>query len=446
MESDSFCKLKSGIIPEGSRFRNELRRVFINMSAKGTIVLMGSGELTGTMVEVHKDMLARLGSSARAVFLDTPAGFQLNADQISAKAVEYFRDKVRQPMTVASFKAMASSAGIESEKAFLTLKQADFVLVGPGSPTYAVRQWNSSPIPAILKDRIEDGACFVAASAAALTAGRFTLPVYEIYKVGEEPHWVEGIDLLGRFGLDLAVIPHWNNAEGGTHDTRFCFMGEPRFRALERLLPAAVPVLGIDEHTACIIDLARNEAHIRGVGTVTLRRGGAELILKKNDVVPLAVFKGMAVGPSERRAPEPPATQAPTARPDAFRGEIHSLEAGFQSAQRARDPERMAAAILELDRITWNASLDPENTEFIPQAHETLREWIALMGTALSSAPRSTQDCLGPLVEEILALRDEMRRRKRWAEADLLRDCLQRANVLVDDTGDGARWRVDGEG
>ena len=68
------------------------------------------------------------------------------------------------------------------------------------------------------------------------------------------------------------------------------------------------------------------------------------------------------------------------------------------------------------------------------------------MGTALSSAPRSTQDCLGPLVEEILALRDEMRRRKRWAEADLLRDCLQRANVLVDDTGDGARWRVDGEG
>jgi len=41
------------------------------MSAKGKIVLMGSGELTATMVEVHKDMLARYDPPAQAVFLDT---------------------------------------------------------------------------------------------------------------------------------------------------------------------------------------------------------------------------------------------------------------------------------------------------------------------------------------------------------------------------------------
>jgi cysteinyl-tRNA synthetase len=78
----------------------------------------------------------------------------------------------------------------------------------------------------------------------------------------------------------------------------------------------------------------------------------------------------------------------------------------------------------------------------MPAAREIMREWIALMGTALSSAPRITPDCLGPLVEEILKLRDELRRQKRWAEADLLRDCLQRANVMVEDTGDSTRWRV----
>jgi len=416
------------------------------MSAKGTIVLMGSGELTATMVEVHKDMLARLGSGARAVFLDTPAGFQLNADQISAKAVEYFRDKVGQPMTVASFKSTAALTAIESEKAFLSLKQADFILVGPGSPTYAVRQWGSSPIPDVLARRVEAGACFVAASAAALTAGRFTLPVYEIYKVGEEPRWVDGIDIMGRFGFHLAVIPHWNNAEGGTHDTRFCFMGESRFRALESLLPAEVHVLGIDEHTACIIDLARSEARIRGVGGVTLRRAGSELILKKNDVVPLDVFMGRTASRGRQRRSEPFEKAAPAALPDGFSSGIHSLEPGFRSAQEARDPEKMAAAILELDRIIWNASLDPENAELIPQAREILREWVALMGTALSSAPRTTQDCLGPLVEEVLKLRDEMRRQKRWSDADLLRECLQRANVLVDDTGGGARWRMNGEG
>lgn len=416
------------------------------MSAKGTIVLMGSGELTATMVEVHKDMLARLGPGARAVFLDTPAGFQLNADQISAKALAYFRDKVGQPMTVASFKSTASSAAMESEKALLALKQADFVLVGPGSPTYAVRQWSASPIPDTLTTRIEEGACFVAASAAALTAGRFTLPVYEIYKVGEEPRWTGGIDILGRFGLDMAVVPHWNNAEGGNHDTRFCFMGEPRFRPLERLLPPEVRVLGIDEHTACIIDLARREVRIRGVGGVTLRHAGAEWVLKKNDTVPLDVFMGQPLRPGSQGASEDRDKEAPAAPVDAIWSGVHLLEAGFQSAQEARDPEKIASAILELDRIIWKASLDPENAELIPQGRAILREWIALMAAALASAPRTEPDCLGPLVEEVLKLRDEMRRQKRWADADLLRECLQRAGVVVEDTDDGARWRVAGEG
>lgn len=416
------------------------------LSGKGTIVLMGSGELTATMVEVHKDMLARLGPAARAVFLDTPAGFQLNADQISAGAIEYFQRKVGHPMTVASFKSKDELTPFESEKTFLTLKQADFVLVGPGSPTYAVRQWEGSPVHDIITRRIEEGACFVAASAAALTAGRYTLPVYEIYKVGEPPRWVDGINILGRFGLNLAVMPHWNNAEGGTHDTRFCFMGEPRFRLLEGLLPEEVSILGIDEHTACIIDLARDEALIRGVGGVTLRQGSGELVFKKNDRVRLEVFKGKGMTRGRKPAAGPVEEQPAAAvrvRPVSFWDEIHSLEPGFQAGQDARDPERMAAAILELDRVLWKALHDLESAEFISQAREILREWIALMGTALSSAPRTTADCLGPLVEEILRLRDELRRQKRWAEADLLRDCLQRARVMVEDTSNGARWHLD---
>ncbi|MGE5256605.1 MAG: hypothetical protein ACM3KE_08050 [Hyphomicrobiales bacterium] len=415
------------------------------LPGNGTIVLMGSGELTATMVEVHKDMLARLGPNARAVFLDTPAGFQLNADQISAGAIEYFRKKVGHPMTVASFKSRDRLTPFESEKAFLALKQADFVLVGPGSPTYAVRQWEGSPVQDIITRRIEEGACFVAASAAALTAGRYTLPVYEIYKVGEPPGWVGGINILGRFGLNLAVMPHWNNAEGGTHDTRFCFMGESRFRVLEGLLPEEVPVLGIDEHTACIIDLARDEARIRGVGGVTLRRSGSELVLKKGDVIGLEIFKGKAMTRGRKPGADAVEDRRPASvsvRPISFWDEIHTLEQGFQNGQDARDPERMAAAILELDRVIWKASHELENAEFISQAREILREWIALMGTAFSSAPRTTSDCLSPLVEEILKLRDELRRQKRWADADLLRICLQRAKVVVEDTSNGARWHL----
>jgi hypothetical protein len=258
---------------------------------------------------------------------------------------------------------------------------------------------------------------------------------------------VDGINVLGRFGLNLAVMPHWNNAEGGTHDTRFCFMGESRFRILEGMLPEDVPILGVDEHTACIIDLARGEARIRGLGQVTLRRAGSELVLKKNDVVQLEIFAGRGTGLGRKPATEPPegpSTSAAPARSDSFWDEIHSLEPGFQAAQETRDPKLMSTAILELDRIIWKASHDLESAEFISQAREILREWIALMGTALASAPRSSADCLGPLVEEILKLRDELRRQKRWAEADLLRDCLQRARVMVEDTGNGVRWHLAG--
>ena len=254
---------------------------------KGMIVLMGSGELTATMVEVHKELLSRLGESPQAVFLDTPAGFQLNVDQLSQRAVQYFRDRVRHELAVASYKSSENEPALEAEKAFQQLRRADYVLIGPGSPTYAVRQWHRSPVADILARRIASGGCLVAASAAALTVGRFTLPVYEIYKVGEEPHWKEGLDVLGRFGFRWVVIPHWNNAEGGTHDTRFCFMGAPRFAHLQSLLPDDVAVVGLDEHTACIIDFAQSQFEIRGLGRMTLRIGDGEEHFAKGRPYPL---------------------------------------------------------------------------------------------------------------------------------------------------------------
>ena len=436
MESD-WCFLKP-VSPSG-------KVIPTSMSAKGTIVLMGSGELTATMVEVHKELLARLGSNPNVVFLDTPAGFQLNADQISAKAVEYFRDKVGHPMAVAGFKSKDAQSAIDSEKAFLTLRQADYILVGPGSPTYAVRQWEGTPIPDILARRVEEGGCLVAASAAALTVGARTLPVYEIYKVGAELRWADGLDLLGRIGLNLVVMPHWNNAEGGTHDTRFCFMGEPRFRSLEALLPKGAHVLGIDEHTACILDLSRSEAVVRGIGGVTLRREGSELLFRKNAVVPLDVLRG------SRQTPSPPSvsafseesSKAPVEhRPDSFWEAIHVLEAQFQSAQEDPDAEGMAAAILELDRFIWASARNLESEESISQARELLREWVVMLGSSWPTGSDAAGKRLSVLLEDLLRLRDELRRRKRWEEADSLRDCLQRAGVIVEDTGEGARWRI----
>ena len=72
----------------------------------------------------------------------------------------------------------------------------------------------------------------------------------------------------------MAVIPHFDNAEGGSHDTRYCYLGEERLEVMEAQLPADGWVLGVDEHTACIFDFEAGTATVMGLGSVTIRRHG----------------------------------------------------------------------------------------------------------------------------------------------------------------------------
>jgi len=412
--------------------------------SKGVIVLMGSGELTSTMVEVHKELLGRLGPSARAVFLDTPAGFQLNADQLSQKAVDYFKTHVHRGLEIASLKSYETGRTFGAEKAFQTLRAADFVLIGPGSPTYAVRQWSQSPVPDILQKRIVDGACLIAASAAALTVGSFTLPVYEIYKVGDDLHWVEGLNLLGQFGINAVVIPHWNNAEGGTHDTRFCYMGEPRFRQLEKMLPRDALVIGLDEHTACIMDLERDEAQVRGIGRVVVRTRTREAVFSKGERFPLALLRGETSTQDLRLAPLQPETMQEAAAPpqDSFWQQVHGLEDAFRQGLSENSWEETTGALLSLDDAIWKAHEQGESEEFISQAREALRDMLADLGKRLGAASAHAAPAVAPLVDGLIALRSRLRDEKKWQEADTLRLCLEQAGIIIEDAMDGTQWHV----
>jgi len=413
-------------------------------SPKGTIALMGSGELTSTMVEVHKELLGRVSGIPRPVFLDTPAGFQLNVDQISQKALEYFERHVQCTMTVASFKSAEITTPYEAEQAYRTLREANYVLIGPGSPSYAVRQWRKTPIGEILIRLIESGGCLVAASAAALTVGRFTLPVYEIYKVGEELHWIEGMNILGHFGLDLVVVPHWNNAEGGTHDTRFCYMGGSRFERLKMLLPEDVRILGLDEHTACILHLDTDEVEVKGIGHIFLHYQGKEMVFKKGDRFSIEVLRGGGLdGKWKAVSKQPtPSDVAAGDRDTSFWDRIHEIERLFHGSLEKHRPREATNALLELDRIIWQARQDLESEEFISQARDILREMIVSLGTRLETSPKDRADCAGPVVNELLKLRNELRNKKQWQEADAIRESLARADVIVEDTKEGTIWRL----
>jgi peptidase E len=416
-----------------------------NMSSKkGVIALMGSGELTATMVEVHKELIKGLEGPPRAVFLDTPAGFQLNVDELSRRAVQYFNTHVEHPMDIASFKSKEEISSYEAEQAFHLLREANFVLIGPGSPTYAVRQWQPTPIPDILIKQVERGGCLVAASAAALTVGRFTLPVYEIYKVGEELHWVGGMNILQHFGFNLVVVPHWNNAQGGTHDTQCCFIGRSRFETLESSLPEDVSIFGLDEHTACLIDFENEEAVVKGIGCVILRRQGTELVFKKGDRFPLDVLWGGAVADDLKRKVSKPAISeiATGDGDDSFWDRIHEIKEAFRVGLEKHEARETIGALLELDRTVWQAKEELEHEEFISQGREVLRDLIVVLGMRLESLPKDRGECLAQLVEELLELREKFRSEKQWKEADLLRESLDRAGISVEDTEEGPRWEL----
>ncbi|MDQ1444708.1 MAG: hypothetical protein QOI20_1172 [Acidimicrobiaceae bacterium] len=416
------------------------------------LAIMGSGETSPTMVKAHRELFARLDDGTgpgqvTAVLLDTPFGFQENADDIAAKAVEYFKQSVGRPIDVASFRSasLAKQDPVAYESALAAVRAADYVFAGPGSPTYALRQWRDSPIPKLLADKLHagGGGCVVFASAAALTLGVLTVPVYEIYKAGEEPHWLEGLDVLAPLGLRAAVIPHFNNAEGGNHDTRYCYLGERRLRVMEESLPDDAFVLGVDEHTGLVLDLDAGTATVVGRGVVTARRGDDQAVFEAGTSVAIGGLNPLHSRPARTAGPDASANQrapaaagaaaaAPTTSP--LKERVSELEAAFDD-----DP---AKAMLELEDALVAWSRDTLQSDDMDQARQALRSMIVRLGEAAASGPKDPATTVGPFVEALLWVRAAAREGGRWADADAVRDALVKLGVEVSDGPQGSTWRL----
>ena len=412
------------------------------------LCVMGSGETAPTMVSVHAELLARLGPPpVPAVLLDTPFGFQENADDICERAKTYFSHNVGFPIDVASFRDRTTATPLEYETMLARVSAARYVFAGPGSPSYAMRQWRDSAVPDLLSDKLRDGGCITFASAAACGLGVFSLPVYEIYKVGEAPHWLEGFDLLSKVGLRVALIPHYNNAEGGTHDTRFCYMGERRLRILEDLLPEDVDVLGVDEHTACIFDLDQGTVSVRGRGAVTWRRRGASRRFESGAVLPigaLAQSDGTAdVVAAPRPATPAPAPAAPSATP--FMEEVAKQSSLAEGALAQRDPEGAVAALLAIDTQIHDWSSDTFDSDESDRARAALRRLVVRLGELARDGSADPRDQLAPVVDRVLEMRRQMRTEGHYDIADRLRGVLTEAGIEVRDTRDGSSWEAAGE-
>ena len=452
-------------------------RVMSRAALPRILTIMGSGETSPTMVKTHRRILDRLGPSpVPAVLLDTPFGFQENAFDLSAKAQAYFAESLGTQMEVASLLSAADAEPLAYEQMLAKVRRASYVFAGPGSPTYALSQWSATTLPQVLADKLARGGAVTFASAAALTLGVACVPVYEIYKVGQAPHWLDGLDLLGAAGLRAAVIPHYNNAEGTNHDTRFCYLGERRLAIMERDLPSGVFVLGVDEHTGLVLDLDEGTGSVVGLGVLTVRAAGnsfeypsgsevtiAELAQRAQD---LASGDGTAVesipnsNPSSSSSSSPSSSPSPGLRPIADTGggayegggksqgqsplmqAVAKLEEDFDAGMADRDVARATTAMLALDDEMHAWASDSLQSDEMNQARAVFRHMIVSLGQLAETGARDPRLLIEPFVQAMLAIRDRARSEQRWADADIVRDQLLAAEIEIRDGPEGTEWSL----
>lgn len=396
------------------------------------------------MVKIHRELLATAGDGASAM-LDTPFGFQANADDLTDKIREYFRDSVGVDVSVASWRRQDESAAAR-ERALALLGRGSWAFAGPGSPSYALRQWIDTPMPIGLAEIVHRGGTLVMGSAAAVTLGSHSLPVYEIYKVGEEPRWLPGLDLLGTLtGLNAAVIPHYDNREGGRHDTRFCYMGETKLLELEAMLPADVGVLGVDEHTAVIIDIEAGVAEVRGNGAMTLRHRDSERVVGTGEHVSVedmrAALQGRIDGPARtsRTVVAEVANEA-TEAPVGLRQSATLRREAFDVAIASADADAALEQALGLEQDIYDWSRDTLQSDDIDVARATLRAMLVDLATAAQTGLRDEAEVIGPFVDLALGIRQRARETKDFATSDVVRDGLIGLGIEVRDTPEGAVW------
>jgi cyanophycinase-like exopeptidase len=406
----------------------------------GYLALIGSGELSDSMAEVHRSLMARIGEPARPVFIDTPAGFELNVDLIDDKAVKYFRRNLNLDLAVARYRSEADSPAQIAE-ALTAIRRANYIFAGPGSASYAVRMWRDSKIWQAVMERWQDGAMLIFSSAAAITMGEFALPVYEIYKVGEPLHWIDGLNFLSKFGVRAAVVPHWNNNSGDQHDTRFCFMGAPRFAALETMLNNDAVVIGIDEYSGLCFDPATCKADVFGTGQVALRKHGHQTLFSKgqqisfdnNEVdaapdVPLAASESLPVGDVDENAAN---------------NDITELRNRVQDAITVHDLEGAVNALVALSLVA-GAGLEQgiyNRAELAVQALQAVIPHLANV-TAAASVQDEHKSRQAALLDALIYARAELRKSKNWAASDQLRDQITALGYILADTPTGTTWSL----
>lgn len=246
----------------------------------GLIVLLGSGETLPSSSKTHEFVAQRFPKNPAIAILETPAGFEPNSASVAGKIKTFLERRLQNykpRISVLPARKKGTEFSPDNPDVVAPILEADEILLGPGSPTYGARQLRDSLAVEMIKARHQLGASLFLSSSSTLAFSENTMAVYEIYKVGEDLQWKQGVNYFSRFGLSLSFVPHWDNTDGGAElDTSCCYMGRDRFDQLRGLLPAEHTIVGICEHTSLIIDMADGTCRVMGKSNIVINRSTGE--------------------------------------------------------------------------------------------------------------------------------------------------------------------------
>jgi len=186
------------------------------------------------------------------------------------------------------------------------------------------------------------------------------------------------------------------------------------------------------------------KARVMGIGGVTIRFRGKEKAFQKGEEFGIEELQWPFLSVKSERAPSPrPSSDSSISEKEGpFWERIHSIEEAFRDSLAKNDREKATKAILDLDRVIWDAERDLEEDEFITQARELMRESILLLGLGHGYHRDGKERAFAGIVDSLLELRETLRKEGNWRISDQIREALSYGGIVVEDTRDGPRWRL----
>ena len=220
--------------------------------------------------------------------------------------------------------------------------------------------------------------------------------------------------MLSVAGLSVPVVPHWDNAEGGTHDTSHCYVGRRRFEVL--MAELAKGALGVDEHTAVTIDLDEGSVSATGRGSVTLWTREGEESIPAGASRPLAEVREALVGETVSVPPS---------------GSPSADTADLETAIAAGDADAVLASLLALEEAAATTG-----------NRRAMQDALVRLADVAGEGLVDPAERVSGYVRLVLEARNRARDARDFALADALRDGLVSLGVEVRDTPDGTEWSL----